>query len=193
MLLSIFDDVYNNDLPAGFGEDTRRIFFDYFQKSQQVILSIIFKVLISSYNTNNILNRDLMFTKRFEVQANDAYIIMKTLINNIDDKLNYNLKDYIGEIGYVAYNLLPSALSFENYRIGIYSDLSLMHANTIIVFMKNHFSSHYCEVYNPDNDYDFVLTTDTSIKHNDATIVAITDLQGQSDIDTIYTALYASK
>lgn len=192
-LINLFYEVYNKEVLKKYGQRNYDIFVKYFENSQRVFICIIFKVLISTYNINKILNRDLMFTKRFMIQSNDGYNIMESLINMIDDNFGYNLNEYIGEIGYVAYNLLPSVLSFENYRIGIYSDLSLIHAKTILVFMNSHFPSHNSEVYDKNGNYDFILSTDAKFKHQEAITVAITDLPGQSDIDTIYTALYTSK
>lgn len=190
--IAIFDDSLQNELKTYFGEHYLIQHQSDFKVMNDVLITLLLRIVVSSHNVDDILNRYMLFHKRFKIEHGRAYRIFNEALSKYTVLIGRDFPDYYGEIIYNLYIHLPNIRPHNNYTIGVYSDLATSHAYSLTQYLKRHFQGHYFEVFRDDHKYDFVVSTKScSSDIGGEDIVLISDLPGAKDLEKIYQEIYS--
>ncbi len=188
---SEFQDSLEAELSSYFGEDYILQHQADFKGVADVLMGLILRMMVSPGNVDSLFNRYNIFYKRFAVQHTRGHRIFNRALHRYSSIVKRDFSDYYGEIMYHLYVYLPNIRPKTSYVVGVYSDLGLTHAYSLLQFFETHFPILNVSVYDEAEDYDFVFTTkrvDAINSYYEA--VSINDILGKEDIALIYATIY---
>lgn len=189
--IKVFSNSLNNELGSYFGKEYIDQHQADFKTVNDVIISLLLRIIVSTENIDIILNRYSIFYSRFEQEQPSATEIFEESLSKYSELIGKSFEDYYGEIIYNLYIHLPNLRIKKRSTIGVYSDLGVTHAYSLVQFFVRHFPSHSVEVYDRKKDYEVIFSTIYGIDELEGKEpILISDLPAGEDIYKAYTAIY---
>lgn len=192
--ISDFIDVFRSnmqtDLMAYFSKTYLEQHQTDFKMVNDVVIALLFKIIASSRNVDDVLNRYRIFHKRYSVEYPKGFETFNESLDKYSTLIGKPFKEYYAEIIYNLYIHVPNIRPTPGYRLGVYSDLGVSHAYTLVQFVQRHFPGHIVSVYDEKESYDLVFSTVSNNKGIKEPVILIGDLPGSVDIHNIYMGIY---
>lgn len=189
--IEIFNETLDNELKSYFGKMYLEQHQSDFKAMNDLLITLLLRIIVFNKNIDTILNRYNIFYQRFSTEHGRAFGTFNETLDHFKVIIGKDYEEYYGEIIYNLYIHLPNIRPGQSYQIGVYSDLGKIHAYSLIQTLNLHFPTHTIETFQEDEYYDFVISTVSDEEQLEAyDEILISDLIGSDDINNIYTAIY---
>lgn len=189
--IDLFNDSLGHELKDYFGIPYLEQHEADFKVVNDVLISMLLRILVSSSNIDTVLNRYDIFYSRFSIEHGRAYKVFRSTLDRYADLISKDFEAYYGEIIYNLYIHLPNLRPYKKVLLGIYSDMGVSHAYALLQSFERLFLSQTIEVFQEGVDYDYVLSTVSEDDMIDGyNVIKVSDLPGGDDLNRIYMTLY---
>lgn len=186
----VYEKVLQNQLRDHFGEMYILEHKADFQMVVDVIVTMFLRIKISTKNVDDFLNRYEFFLKKYKMHNEAAYAAISDSFGEFKELLGKDFEDYYAEIMFNLYIHVINVRPKHKFKIGVYSDMGVSHASSMLFLVRTFFPIHDLEVFTPAHDYDLVLSTQQNIPELEGqNITLISDLPGVDDFKLIYNAI----
>lgn len=189
--IEIFNETLDNELESYFGKIYLEQHQSDFKMMNDLLITLLLKIIVFNINIDTLLNRYNIFYERFSTEHGRAFGTFNETLDRFKVIIGKDYEAYYGEIIYNLYIHLPNIRPTKTYQIGVYSDLGKIHAFSLIQTLNLHFPNHNIETFNEEEYYDFVISTVSDEEEFEGyDEILVSDLIGSDDINNIYTAIY---
>lgn len=123
--IKIFSNSLNNELGSYFGKEYIDQHQADFKTVNDVIISLLLRIIVTTENIDIILNRYSIFYSKFQQEQPNATVIFEETLSKYSELIGKSFEDYYGEIIYNLYIHLPNLRVKKGSKIGVYSDLGV--------------------------------------------------------------------
>lgn len=146
---------------------------------------------LSPFKIDNYMNRYDYFYESLKRESPYMAKLVESTIENFRTKYVINFENHLSELVFHFFTNIDGLRAFKKFVIGVHSDFGTNHAHSLLLSIQKNFPDQTFLIYNPEQHYNFVISTYDSIINVDKDrIVKVSDYISVTDIQNIYSYIY---